>query len=275
MFVQGQIYSRRTLHQQVGGQEQGGISTPSKLNVILLFTGKSGEQYGYLDQWSDEGVFFYTGEGQVGDMEFVRGNRAIRDHSLNGKDIHLFSQTTQKGFVRYEAQMICTGFHYVNRPRKDGKARRAIVFELSPISAFGQAAIPAPSAIEDEPPHDLLEKASLEELRKKALSASGNPKSVRERKAMIQQRSRAIKLYVLKRANGKCEGCGTPAPFRTPKRKLYLEPHHIRRLSDGGPDHPRWVVAVCPNCHRRAHYSEDARTYNEHLTKIVGRREGE
>ena len=47
------------------------------------------------------------------------------------------------------------------------------------------------------------------------------------------------------------------APFITPDGQLYLEVHHIERLSDGGPDHPRWVVAVCPNCHRRAHYAGD------------------
>jgi 5-methylcytosine-specific restriction protein A len=34
----------------------------------------------------------------------------------------------------------------------------------------------------------------------------------------------------------------------------YLEPHHIRRISDGGPDDPRFMGAVCPNCHREIHF---------------------
>jgi hypothetical protein len=38
-----------------------------------------------------------------------------------------------------------------------------------------------------------------------------------------------------------------------------LEPHHIRRLADGGPDHPRWVAALCPTCHRRVHHGVDGK----------------
>jgi 5-methylcytosine-specific restriction protein A len=64
MFVQGQVYRRRDLHDRFGGQRQGGISTPTKHNVILLFTSEAGEQHGYSDGWSGDAVFLYTGEGQ-------------------------------------------------------------------------------------------------------------------------------------------------------------------------------------------------------------------
>jgi 5-methylcytosine-specific restriction protein A len=37
------------------------------------------------------GVFLYIGEGQKDDMLFVRGNKAIRDHAADGKDLHLFT----------------------------------------------------------------------------------------------------------------------------------------------------------------------------------------
>ncbi|MGK5511732.1 HNH endonuclease [Brevibacillus formosus] len=50
-----------------------------------------------------------------------------------------------------------------------------------------------------------------------------------------------------------CEACGSEAPFKTAKGGPFLEVHHRRRLSDGGPDHPEWVAAICPNCHRRCH----------------------
>jgi len=70
-FVPGQRYRRRDLHERFGGQRQGGISTPGKWNFLLLFTGKSGTKHGYSDHWSDEGVFFYTGEGQHGDPDVI------------------------------------------------------------------------------------------------------------------------------------------------------------------------------------------------------------
>jgi 5-methylcytosine-specific restriction protein A len=47
----------------------------------------------------------------------------------------------------------------------------------------------------------------------------------------------------------------------------------IRSLSDAGPDDPRWVIALCPNCHRRAHYGEDKDSFNKHLTYIVSDKE--
>ena len=84
-FNAGQLYRRRELHKQFGGQRQGGISTPQKFPFILLVTGDSGKRHGYSDEWTDEGTFLYTGEGQRGDMEFRGGNRAIRDHAANGK----------------------------------------------------------------------------------------------------------------------------------------------------------------------------------------------
>src|SRR5262249_22878711 len=45
----------------------------------------------------------------------------------------------------------------------------------------------------------------------------------------------------------------------------YLEPHYLRRLSDGGPDHLAHVIALCPNCHRRVHAGADVATYNATL----------
>jgi hypothetical protein len=41
-FVPGKGYRRRELHEQYGGQRQGGISTPSDHPIIFLITGKSG-----------------------------------------------------------------------------------------------------------------------------------------------------------------------------------------------------------------------------------------
>jgi len=70
---------------------------------------------------------------------------------------------------------------------------------------------------------------------------------------------------VVVRATGSCEGCGAPAPFLRPNGTPYLEPHHIRRLSDGGPDDPRFVIALCPNCHRRVRSGSDGPAYNDAL----------
>ena len=59
----------------------------------------------------------------------------------------------------------------------------------------------------------------------------------------------------LNRANGVCGSCGARAPFkRASDGTPYLEVHHKKRLADGGADIVENAIAVCPNCHRRAHF---------------------
>ena len=76
----------------IGGQERGGIITPADSANILLFSDPgAAELYGYdYDGWVESNtVFQYTGQGQKGDQEWKRGNKAIRDHKENGKSIRV------------------------------------------------------------------------------------------------------------------------------------------------------------------------------------------
>lgn len=116
---------------------------------------------------------------------------------------------------------------------------------------------------------DALYKSNVDELRRVAIMSARNVAPKKERQAVYRARSLAIKLYVLKRSNGRCEHCKDNAPFLKPDGTPYLEPHHTTRVSDDGPDHPSCVVAICPNCHRRAHYAEDAEAFNMQLKKLL------
>lgn len=117
-----------------------------------------------------------------------------------------------------------------------------------------------------------LKKKSLGELRNAAISKEPGKQIKSDRRYFAFIRSQAIKLYALARANGVCEGCSAPAPFES-KTGPYLECHHLYRVADGGPDHPANVVAICPNCHRRAHYSKDATDFNKELMKVAAQKE--
>src|SRR5262249_11130921 len=65
----GNVYHRRRdIHEVYGGQERGGIATPDGVPYVFLFTGETGEQYGYSDGWRPDGIFAYTGEGQHDNM---------------------------------------------------------------------------------------------------------------------------------------------------------------------------------------------------------------
>ncbi|MCH8195229.1 MAG: HNH endonuclease [Chloroflexi bacterium] len=55
----------------------------------------------------------------------------------------------------------------------------------------------------------------------------------------------------------------------------FLEVHHIRRLSDGGPDDPLSLAGVCPNCHRQADHGDASEEFNRSLADGVASREVE
>lgn len=127
LFISGHIYKRSTIHDQYGGNRQGGISAPATFPYIFIFSGKTGHQHGYKDQWENQNVFSYTGEGQVNDMQFVKGNLALRDHLKNGKRVFLFFQEV-KAYVRFEAELELDNFDFFIAPDREGRDRIAIKF---------------------------------------------------------------------------------------------------------------------------------------------------
>ena len=95
-------------------------------SLVFLFIGVSGSEYGYRDEFRPDGTFWYTGEGQKGDMSMVRGNRAIRDHKADGRDLHL-SEAIGSGEVRNLGQALYLDHHWEEHWDKDDNLRRAIV----------------------------------------------------------------------------------------------------------------------------------------------------
>ena len=70
------------------------------------------------------------------------------------------------------------------------------------------------------------------------------------------QRNPDVIAEVLFRAKGHCEACKEQAPFLRKKDGTpYLEVHHKIQLSEGGLDAIENAIAICPNCHRKAHYA--------------------
>jgi 5-methylcytosine-specific restriction protein A len=78
-----------------------------------------------------------------------------------------------------------------------------------------------------------------------------------------------VREYVLRAADGVCQGCGEDAPFVGEDGEPYLDVHHLHRRSDGGADHPDNVVALCPNCQRWVHYGEDGEEFNRELIEVT------
>jgi len=100
----------------------------------------------------------------------------------------------------------------------------------------------------------------------------GNPVPVRQQATVVQhQRSPKVAAWVLQQAKGSCDACDQPAPFTQTSGLPYLEIHHLRRLADGGSDTVTNTVALCPNCHREAHYGQNSAAVIEDLYRKISR----
>lgn len=268
----GVVYTRKNLIELYGGQLQAGIWTPKEFPAIFIFSGKSGGKYGYSDGWTEDGVYRYTGEGQEGDMTFTGGNKAVRDHQSNGKELLLFEDIGKGKGVRYQGCFECASWELIQGKDKRKKDdREIIVFNLIPLTIISQVLETSPSV--QVKPKKML---TLEEMRIAAYTAAKPEKVKKESKDVKRswyERSEKVKSYVLARAKGICEACEAPAPFKKKDGSHYLEPHHTKRLSDEGPDRPDWVGAICPTCHRRIHSGEDGAIYNTHLQKKISLKE--
>ena len=131
-FKIGQGYNRRNdIHENYGGQHQSGISTPSNHPLIFLFSYPSGEDFGYKDHFDESAFFHYTGEGKVGDMTFAKGNKAIRNHVEDGKELLLFESIKKGTTLQFIGYFKYLGHHNETRPDQNGEWGQAIIFELT------------------------------------------------------------------------------------------------------------------------------------------------
>lgn len=93
------------------------------------------------------------------------------------------------------------------------------------------------------------------EERLKRLEYASKKPTYTEKLIRVFSRNPDVVAETLSRAKGTCEACNQPAPFqRAHSGTPYLEVHHKIRLADGGDDTVENTIAVCPNCHRKAHY---------------------
>ena len=267
-FVVGKIYDRwPDINVPYGGSRQSGISPSSRTPAIFLFTGDSGEQYGYRDAFDDDGVFSYTGEGQVGDMQVTKGNLSITNHARDGRALHVFESLGKGKGQKYVGEFTYVNHSFQLGPDREGTGRQVIVFHLVPV---GRETDDVPSNEIDEFPSS-AGTLDLSEARKRALSAFGANEGSggKEAKTKLYVRSRVVRNYVLLRSRGECESCHEPAPFKRVDGSPYLEPHHTTRVSDGGLDHPRFVGAICPTCHREIHHGLGGKIRNAELIEYL------
>ncbi len=126
--------------------------------------------------------------------------------------------------------------------------------------------IQAEESFQKEVSRSLRDSANARRDRLAARLAAGQAKPQRYTSSTtLFYRDEDVVAEVLLRVNGKCEMCKTLAPFRRATTgEHYLEVHHLQWLARDGDDTVENAIALCPNCHREAHYG-DPETWRKKL----------
>lgn len=251
-FQVGEVYRRKVLHDQFGGERFQGVASPEKGSSIFLFTGDGSGANEYESAFTDEGHLKCWVSKNPDHPSWADSIEALPEHPETDEDLHVFESTGESDYVNYIGEFEYQS-HYIQESDTSDQEDRFIVL-LSPVNDISDV---SHEELEDLGESELYEKA-LESAENRANGNSGTVETTR------LSSSELVKEYAIKRSGGECEGCGE-VPFMKDGGEPYLEVHHLHRRSDGGPDHPENVVALCPNCHRRVHHGQEGDEFNEDL----------
>jgi hypothetical protein len=151
----GQTLRRRELHEIVGGGSwQNGIAPVRSTPDILVFTDPvSGAAHGYdrFEGLREDGTYAYTGEGQRGDQQFVRGNRILRDSAEDGRVVRLFRTSGRNATYVGPFTLGDPAYEVREIPSSDGVLRAGIIFNLAPLEDAALELLPAYGRDEIDP----------------------------------------------------------------------------------------------------------------------------
>jgi len=249
-FIIGNNYSNNDITKNFLCSAQGGMRRSHKTNTLVLVANHVKSIFD--DRW-DGDTMYYTGMGLKGDqsLDFMQ-NKTLTLSNENNVGVHFFEVFSEKVYT-YQGQVVLMDKPFQELQDDDaGNSRNVWVFPLK----RKDGSIPIIPKIElDKTLERKVRKASalsLDELKSRANKSPNKPGS-RVATTTTYQRDPNVVNYTLKRANGVCELCEQPAPFKKKNGDPYLEVHHVVQLANGGEDTIENAVALCPNCHRKMH----------------------
>jgi 5-methylcytosine-specific restriction protein A len=230
---------------------QGGMRRSIRTNSLVLISDHTKSTY--EDKWIGN-IFHYTGMGLTGEQSLsFHQNKTLVESKENGVNLYLF-EVFQEGHYVYIGEVELTDGPYRSRqPDSEKNIRDVYIF---PLKLKGRKRPPLLKKELLETKEEIIRKkahklplAELEFLAKYSFKEGGKREVVTE----VYERDSIVSEYAKRKADGICQLCNQPAPFRNLDGEPYLETHHIDWLSNDGKDIIENTVALCPNCHRKMH----------------------
>jgi 5-methylcytosine-specific restriction protein A len=233
---------------------------------------ETAEGSGWSDAEIDAAVSAYLSmlRAEVAGNEFSKAevNRRLRATVLTHRT---------KGSVEYRMENISSVLQGLNRQWIAGykpaanvgaEVSRKIVASLERLEA-----LKSEDSIPESDPETFERKVRRNRLVPFTQQPEGSKAPKKVTRAVVQyERDPRVKAWVLQNAKGKCQLCGSDAPFFDDFGLPFLEVHHIIPLAEGGDDVVANAVALCPNCHRCCHHGSDRKDMGAKLMNTVEKR---
>jgi 5-methylcytosine-specific restriction protein A len=204
--------------------------------------------------------FGYRGEGLNGPQKLSQGGNALLERARVDHEPVRFWHRPTGGAFTFRAWCIVLGRTWINGVGQDGAERAGLNWMLQAVPgplrgawpdalvlALEEAATPA----QDEPVGPEAKKNPTYAELVDRVESRGQGRTRLGAPRLDYERSAAARRAVLVRSGGVCESLrctGMPAE-RNRSNEPILDVDHIKDLARGGDDHPRNMVALCPNCH--------------------------
>jgi 5-methylcytosine-specific restriction protein A len=244
----------------------GGMRRSHATNTLIIVSDPTKGRY--IDEWRD-GVLHYCGMGLEGPQSLAFAqNKTLAESGSNGVAVHLF-EVHRAGVYEYVGKVeLASGPYESQQSDANGMLRRVWIFPVRPLDGMGAPSIPQDTFWEVfARQRREAKRLSDEEIHRRAQALQGSSSS-RVTTSTTHVRNEYVAEYARRRAGGKCELCGKPAPFQNRSGEPYLESHHIKWLARGGGDTIDNTVALCPNCHREMHILDSKESRKLLLKKV-------
>ena len=266
-----QLKNRDTIWHNYGGQKMGGIGYLGD-GIVSAFADDKGP---YADgRMPDTGWIAYVGDGLVGDQKLTAGNLLMQECQADQKPLRYWHKPFEMQFS-FETWAVIVQRRMRWGRGDDGAWRREFVWILAPVSSPDRSAWPAdviealdaddgelhdetgdykpsdidPSVIQTKTESD---EDAYRRLNNAAEKQSKHRASVTKPSKVDRYiRSQSARAAVVRRSGGNCESpeCAGHPKELTAAGAPILEVDHVQELAKGGPDVPRNMIALCPNCH--------------------------
>ena len=286
------IANRRTIAPQVGeqfrdrievwslfgGQWVQGVTKFENEDIVNVFFDEDGP---YADEIDHEtGAVEYRGKGLTGEQKLTEGNQLLENARLNKSAIRFWYKPSKGNWV-FKNWVAVVDRDNIEEEDVQGNLAKRFLWYLEPVVSADKALWPI--ELTQAPIRDIsndevvLVKNSrnlLADYARIAKELEDNPTtlaaSLKPRTPQPRRRKRAKDIVVV-RAEGKCENnqcTGMPPDVKKDGTPLF-QVDHIVQLSDGGPDQPDNMIALCPNCHTAKTLGKNKTEMTTRLKKIA------